>query len=341
MDTTDWSLLARYVQGTATPDEAQRMQAWLAEDPAHRELLEQAQAAWRASGDAYEAYNPDISAAWQAIVRRTGARRTDAQRNHDTPVIELPTKTSRRTWLIRAAAAIGMALGLVLLVRLLNLSGNPELTEVSTGERETKELTLADGTRVWLNERSTLRYDQALDDSVRAVYLSGEAFFDVARNERQPFRIASGDAVVRVLGTSFNVRAVPADTAVVVTVVSGVVSLADRDNGQARVVLEQGEQGVYRAADRSVTQVAAVAPNALAWRTRALDFQNRPLSEVGALLEQAYRQAVAVDSAVADLTLTAEFDDQPLEEVLEVIALTLDVRYRVQSDTIFLEEIKK
>ena len=229
----------------------------------------------------------------------------------------------------------------MLLVRLLNLSGNPELTEVSTGERETKELTLADGTRVWLNERSTLRYDQALDDSVRAVYLSGEAFFDVARNERQPFRIASGDAVVRVLGTSFNVRAVPADTAVVVTVVSGVVSLADRDNGQARVVLEQGEQGVYRAADRSVTQVAAVAPNALAWRTRALDFQNRPLSEVGALLEQAYRQAVAVDSAVADLTLTAEFDDQPLEEVLEVIALTLDVRYRVQSDTIFLEEIKK
>lgn len=336
MDTTDWNLLAKYVQGEANADDTKRMQAWLDEDPAHEELLERAQAAWIASGDVYQAYTPDTTAAWQAIGRRTGARRISA-----TSVVALSTKTSRRTWLLRAAALVGLVVGLVFLVRLLNLTGRSGLAETSTGLRETKHLVLADGTQVWLNQRTTLRYDEAFDDSVRAVYLSGEAFFDVARNESQPFRIVSGGAVVQVLGTSFNVQAPSADTAVVVTVVSGVVSLADQDNGQERVVLGKGQQGIYRVTDQSVTQVATVAPNALAWRTRQLDFQNRPLSEVGALLEKAYRQVVVVDPAVADLTLTTEFDDQPLEEVLEVIALTLDVRYRVQNDTIFFEEIKK
>lgn len=336
MDTTDWNLLAKYVQGEANADETKRMKAWLDEDPSHQELLKRAQEAWQASGDVYQAYAPDTTAAWQAIDERTGARRTG-----DTPVVALPTKTSRRTWLLRAAALVGLAVGLVFLVRLLNLPGGSGLAETSTGDQETKRITLADGTQVWLNERTTLRYDEEFDDSVRAVYLSGEAFFAVARNESQPFRIVSGGAVVRVLGTSFNVQAPSADTAVVVTVVSGVVALADQDNAQERVVLEKGQQGVYRVADRSVTQVAAVDPNVLAWRTHRLDFQNRPLSEIALALEVVYRQAVVVDSAVADLTLTAQFDDQPLEEVLEVIALTLDVRYRVQNDSIFFAEIKK
>ncbi len=336
MDTTDWNLLAKYVQGEANADEAQRMQVWLDEDPAHQELLERAQAAWWASGNVYEAYTPDTTAAWQAIVWRNVARRTQ-----DTPVVELPTKTSRRIWLLRAAAAIGIALGLVFLVRLLNLSGTPELAEASTGDRETKQITLSDGTRVWLNERTTLRYDKALDDSVRAVYLSGEAFFDVVRDEEQPFRIVSAGAVVRVLGTSFNVRAVPQDTAVVVTVASGVVSLANQDNQQSSIVLQKGEQGAYRIDDRSVSQMATVTANALAWRTRRLNFQNQSLSEVAAVLEEVYQKPVVVDSAIVNLRLTAAFDDQPLEEVLEVIGLTLDVRHRVQNDTIILEEIKK
>ena len=338
MDTTDWSLLAKYVQGEADADETQRMQSWLAEDPSHPELLERVRAAWQASGDVYQAYAPDTTAAWQAIARRTGDRRTDARRTRRDPVVALSPKTRRRTWLLRAAVVAGLALGLVFLVRLLSLTGSYGLAEVRTGAQETKQLTLADGTQVWLNERSTLRYDKDFDDSVRAVYLSGEAFFDVARNEAQPFRIASQGAVVRVLGTSFNVRAEPADTAVVVTVVSGTVRLADQNDQQLSVILEKGEQGVYQVANRSVAQAATVAPNALAWHTRRLDFQNRSLSEVGSLLEEVYQRTVVVDQASRNLRLTARFDDQPLEEVLEVIALTLNVRYRVEGDTIYFQK---
>ncbi len=142
--------------------------------PPIRSCWSRAQAAWAASGDVYEAYTPDTTAAWQAIARRTG----------DTPVVALPTKTRRRSWLLRAAAVAGLVLGLVFLVRLFNLTGNPELAEISTGLRQTKQLTLADGTQVWLNENTTLRYDEDLNDSVRAVYLSGEAFFEGGAQRR-------------------------------------------------------------------------------------------------------------------------------------------------------------
>ena len=335
MDTTDWNLLAKHVQGKATAEETKRMRAWLDEDPAHQALLERAQAAWAASGDVYQAYAPDTTTAWQAIARRTGARRTGA-----TPVVALSTKTSRRTWLLRAAAVVGLALGLVFLVRLLNLTAKSELAETSTGLRQTKQLVLADGTRVWLNENTTLRYDEDFDDSVRAVYLSGEAFFEVARNERQPFRIVSEGAVVRVLGTSFNVLAVPADTAVVVTVVSGVVALADEDDPSAAVMLEAGERGVYQVANRRVRETTDVPPNALAWHTGEMVFEDQRLPEVGRVLAKTYRHSVVVDLAVADLRLTARFDDQPLDEVLEVLSLTLDIHYRKQGETIYLEAIK-
>ncbi len=127
----------------------------------------------------------------------------------------------------------------------------------------------------------------------------------------------------------------------VVTVVSEVVSLADRNDQRASVILEKGEQGVYQAANRSVTQVATVAPNALAWRTRQLDFQNQPLSEVATALEEVYQRPVVVDTASTNLRLTAAFNDQPLEEVLEVISLTLDVDHHVRRDTIYLQSLKK
>ncbi len=330
MDTTDWSLLAKYVRGEADADEVRRAEAWLEEDPAHQALLTRVREAWRASGDVYEAYTPDTTAAWQAIDQRTT----------DTPVVSL-RKTKPPVWWLRAAAVVALGAGLVVLVRLLNQPGGMGLAEVSTGEQETDRLILSDGTRVWLNENTTLRYDEDFDDSVRTVYLSGEAFLDVARDESQPFRVVSEDALVRVLGTSFNVQARPEDTTVVVTVVSGTVALAHQDAPASALVLQQGEQGVYQTTDRQVRPVAAVAPNTLAWYTRQMTFANQSLSEVSRVLEEVYQRTVVLDPAVADLKLTAEFDAQSLEEVLQVIALTLDVSYRTEGETVYLKKIKK
>ena len=327
---TDWKLLAKYVQGESTSEETQRLLAWADEDAAHRELLERAQRAWQASGDVYQAYTPDATQAWDRI----------DQRIKEAPVVPRRLRTSRRVWLLRVAAALLIAVGAVYLVQMFAPPGGLGLAEVRTEAHETQQLRLADGTRVWLNENTTLRYSESFDDSVRRVYLRGEAFFDVARNEQQPFLIASQGALTRVLGTSFNVAAPDQDTAVVVTVVSGVVALSGPDR-ESRVLLRKNERGVYRPASQRVDKTDDVPPNTLAWRTRRMVFANQPLSAVSKVLEEAYQTSVVVDPALAGLQLTAQFDDQPLDEVLDVIALTLDISHRTEGDTVYLEEIKK
>ena len=364
---TDWNLLAKYVQGETSPAEAQRLEAWLREDPAHQALLEKAQQAWTASGDVYQAYTPNTERAWQMIDQKTppaktiplhssqegpGQERPSQERpgqerpgqerpGQEGPNQVKPHRRPQRAWLLRIAAVFLLALGLVYLVRFFIPPGGWGLAETRTAAYETQQIQLADGTQVWLNENTTLRYPEDFDGEVREVYLQGEAFFDVARNEAKPFLIEGGRAVTRVLGTSFNVSALPEDTAVVVTVVSGTVALSDREDTAQVVILQKGEQGVYLLAQQQVSKAVQIVPNSLAWRTLRMQFDNQPLSTVGEVLGDAYQKTVIVDAATAPLKLTAQFDNQPLEEVLEVIALTLDVAYRVQGDTIYFREIKK
>ena len=349
---TDWNLLAKYVQGDTSPEETQRLEAWLREDPAHQALLEKAQQAWTASGDVYQAYTPDTERAWNLIDQKTppaktvplhpGQERPGQERpGQERPSQVKPHRRPQRVWLLRIAAVFLLALGLVYLVRFFTPPGGWGLAETRTVAHQTQQIQLADGTQVWLNENTTLRYPEDFDGEVREVYLQGEAFFDVARNEAKPFLIEGGGAVTRVLGTSFNVSALPEDTVVVVTVVSGTVALSDREDTAQVVILQKGEQGVYLPARQQVSKAVQVVQNSLAWRTLRMQFDNQPLSAVGEVIGDAYQKTVVVDAATAPLKLTAQFDQQPLEEVLEVIALTLDVEYRVQGDTIYFHEIKK
>ena len=344
---TDWNLLAKYVQGDTSPEETQRLEAWLREDPAHQVLLDKAQQAWAASGDVYQAYTPNTERAWQIIDQKTPPAKTiPLHSSQERPSQERPNQVKphrrlQRAWLLRIAAVFLLALGLVYLVRFFIPPGGWGLAETRTAAYETQQIQLADGTQVWLNENTTLRYPEDFDGEVREVYLQGEAFFDVARNEAKPFLIEGGGAVTRVLGTSFNVSALPEDTAVVVTVVSGTVALSDREDTAQVVILQKGEQGVYLLAQQQVSKAVQIVPNSLAWRTLRMQFDNQPLSTVGEVLGDAYQKTVIVDAATAPLKLTAEFDQQPLEEVLEVIALTLDVAYQVQGDIVYFREIKK
>ena len=332
---TDWRLLAKYVQGESTTEETQRLLNWAQEDPEHQRLLEKVRQAWETSGDVYQAYRPDTQKAWRIIDEKTS----------ESTVVPLPVRSERRSsgalgWGWRVAAALAVAVGLVYLVMFLAPPGGWGLEEARTDLYETRQLELADGTTVWLNENTTLRYAEPFDDSVRRVYLQGEAFFEVAHNERQPFLIESRGARTRVLGTSFNVRA-DSDSAVVVTVVTGTVMLSSQKNEQQRVVLQRDEQGRYRAEDQRVYQTSAIPDNTLAWQTHRMNFNNQSLAAVARVIEEVYKKRIVIDPAIADLLLTAQFDDQPLGEVLEVIALTLDVAYQETAKEIYFRELKK
>ena len=143
---------------------------------------------WALSENYDKQLNPDIDAAWNKFDRKRKSL-TD-------------TKVVKRNFLL----PISMAAGLALAVGFYFLnSSSQQFQEIQTAENQIENISLSDGSEMWVNENSTVSYFSTKDDE-RNVSLEGEAFFEVAPNKAKPFTVETGGAKIKVLGTSFNVR---------------------------------------------------------------------------------------------------------------------------------------
>lgn len=178
-------------------------------------------------------------------------------------------------------------------------------------------LVLADGTEVYLNSGSTIKFPKRFDGDIRTVDLEGEAFFDVAENPDKPFVIRSGEVETTVLGTSFNVKTYPESHQVAVTVASGKVKVASKEN---QIFLLPNEQGLFDKNSKSISKKKIDASTFLHWKDGIIHFEDAELSEVLGTLERWYGVSFVVDNDnIGDCHLTASYNNERLSAVLESI----------------------
>ena len=127
------------------------------------------------------------------------------------------------------------------------------------------KITLEDGTEVWLNAETTLRYPETFDGDERRVEVSGEAYFKVAKNAEKPFYVVSGGQEVRVLGTEFNVHAYQDEPTIFTTLVEGSISLKPVEGNRSELMLTPGNQAVFSRSDASA-RVRKVDTEVVQWR---------------------------------------------------------------------------
>ncbi len=147
--------------------------------------------------------------------------------------------------------------------------------QLTTPKGGTYQITLSDGTKVWLNAASTLKYPSRFSGADRAVELSGEAYFSVAENEHMPFKVVSTGQEVKVLGTEFNVSAYADDPEIKTTLVTGSVRL---DANGASLKLMPGEQAVYTAGKLDKTTINT--DQYTAWKDGRFHFDHTPFHEM-------------------------------------------------------------
>lgn len=185
-------------------------------------------------------------------------------------------------WLKVAAVlipAIGIALFFFLrpeskqYITILNPSGQVKL------------VSLPDGSRVWLNAATKLRYRESFTDH-REIILDGEAFFDVHRDLQHPFTINGGNVTTTVLGTSFNVKAYESDTVTVVTVVTGRVGV--KTSSMSRATLTPAGQLHFNRVSKTASTKVVDTIAALAWRKGKLSFDGQSLAEISKTIEYWY-----------------------------------------------------
>ena len=185
---------------------------------------------------------------------------------------------------------------------------------------------LPDGTTGYLNSGSTLTYSIPFAFN-RSVELQGEAWFDVVRDEQNPFEIGAGASAVKVLGTSFNISAYENDNYIEVVLSEGSVEFRVNPSAQA-VLIAPLERMVYNGEKINIEKTDPAKYKG--WTEGKLIFRGDNMSEVARRLERWYNIEVEVtDSRLNDYVFRATFEDDSLEEVLRLLGMTSPIGYTV------------
>ncbi|WKN30654.1 DUF4974 domain-containing protein [Porifericola rhodea] len=247
-------------------------------------------------------------------------------------------KKSRTAWLTYTTMAAALALLLLFGIFFFKPKQDTKSVAVQHPDQSwiTKEnpsgiksqLQLPDGTMVWLNAESSLSFPLTFDSTQRIVKLSGEAFFDVARDQNRPFTVQSGQLSTTALGTSFNIFCYPEEESVEVSLLTGIVEVNRRDSLVQKHLLKPGEQIIYTQREFSKSQFSYNA--AIGWKEGLLVFEEENLMHIKRKLERWYGIEVElIGKPDQTWRINGTFKNQSLERVLQRLRYTKDFDYQI------------
>ncbi len=239
----------------------------------------------------------------------------------------LQDKTLQNKALLRKTARIAaMVLSVTALGWLLFNTGRAaKVTVAKSGGEKNIEIVLTDGSRVFLNSHSTLRYAKNFGEEARQVSLSGEAYFEITEREGQPFVIDAGRAQIVVVGTSFNVITENESNELEVFVASGSV-MVKGEEGSAGMTIPADYVG--RISERGSSMELNTNHNYLGWHTGMLSYDGERLEVVFQELKRAYNLEIrAADEEINEFLLTSPFERQPNDTIVKLICTTFNLHY--------------
>ncbi len=200
------------------------------------------------------------------------------------------------------------------------------------------QLVLADGTKVWLNAGSSLRFPVAFSKESREVYLEGEAYFDVTKNGAH-FTVHSGAIDVAVLGTEFNVSAYSVDEEITTTLVEGIVSIKNKNNEKEEKILQPNDQATFNLSDKQLNIEQVNTSYFTSWMQGKIEFNNENLSEVMKRLSRWYNfEYQFKNEAAKDYHFTARLDhNEKITSILEMLELTTDVKFSYHKGKVIIQ----
>lgn len=322
----DLQLVARYLAGEASPEEAMALDRWREADAANEREFARLAAVWEAALPEAAYQLPGDEPALEKLAAGLGKAAA-------LPGVKKTVAGRRILWLAAAALlVVALAVALGYLARRPSGTAFTAQPTLAGAPGETSRDTLVDGTRVVLAPGSRLWVGKRFARGSRTVKLDGRAYFEVFPAPGEPFTIRAGDIDIVVLGTRFNVDN---DTAeIMVGVREGRVSLRD---GNAAMEVGAGSTGVYlKQGQRLRLYKDSLDRNALSYATHELYLYNMSLGAVKTLLEDAYQVKVVFENpALERCRINTKFEHQPLSYVLEVISASLGIQYRVAGKTVY------
>jgi transmembrane sensor len=190
---------------------------------------------------------------------------------------------------------------------------------------------LSDGTKIWLNSKSSLKYPVKFNEKSREVTLVGEAYFEVSKNPHNPFTVKTKSGNVTVLGTHFNISAYPEDKKFETTLAEGKVKISEISKAGAKeaVVLKPGQQARVQNGDIKVAEVDPIGYSA--WKDGKFYFENENLKSILTKMMRWYNFNVKFEEKTLEqIKFTGiVLKDEPIDQFLDIISKTSNVKYKI------------
>lgn len=327
----DDKTLRNYLSGECTERQWEAIGRWLDESPENASRLFGLQLALELPQMRAFEEGSVVSAAEKSVLSRIG-RVEEASRR------EAGRRRRRKIawrWAFGAAAAALIAVGVFVFREGFTSRGMVRIAVAHDGE--VKEISLPDGSKVWLNRASRIEYAAGFGRAQRSLHLDGEGYFEVARDDTSPFEVTTPAMRVRVLGTSFNLSSRAADTTSTVTLLTGSVEVRG-NRGEGQIALSPGQKAeIDLVAKRMTVRVVDAGLDAI-WHDNLIPFRDASISQIARSLELLYDVKIMLGG---DLDSGRRYSGvvprrNTVTDVLESLTNTIPITYSAAGDTILL-----
>jgi len=317
-----YDLIAKHLAGEASTEEAAQIALWRSASAENEQEFLALEKVWKQAPNV--AFTVDVEAAWQKVKAATVAQEKP----------EISMKPWYQSWVLQAAAMVT-----VLLATWWLLQSNEGDYIAAQTQDATQQIELVDGSIITLNAQSELKYSTSFGKENRDVILTGEAYFAIHRDEAHPFVIHAEGAGIKVLGTAFNVKALAGSNEVRIDVTHGKV-LFFSENASAdsiAMILVEGESAILDKKTHQITKIEETSNEHLFWKSKTLIFKKARLDDVVMLLNDLYSANISLENPnIKDCFVSTTFEDQPLQNILNIISATLNLEVKKEANKIVL-----
>ena len=355
-------IIGKYLLGVAGKEENSQLLEWFEKSEANKKYFEEIESIWHATEIVKnrDGVNPDE--AWEKIERKISPRFIKVQASSRVKEPEIPAAIFA---ILRIAAIIVITFGLswggfyIYYKKVLNVS--VAYNEVIVPKGSKSIINLPDGTKIWLNAETTLKYPEKFTGKNREVSLDGEAFFDVAKDEQKLFTVKTSDLDITALGTSFNVKSYSNEGTIETTLVTGSLCVKKEDvTEKARGILLKPKQRLtlvkkegkilvdYVDTEKekveepskvkeAKTVVKKIEPRGekiflaknvntemyTSWKDHKLIFRNETFESLAAKLDRWYNVEISIEGEeLKEYRFTGTFERETIEQALKALQLT-------------------
>jgi transmembrane sensor len=341
-----WPVIVRYLDNSIDESESLKLENWLDECNENRRTLHGIDRIWKAS----EEKTPDalinelnLEKDWYRVAEHINASNPEEKRARIRHFRKLRKRQLIFSNVLKVAALVLVAFTSVLITlqfapKVVETQSEPVFNEIATNSGERANIELGDGSKVMLNAASKLLMPESFSSKRRDVQLEGQAYFNVKSDRNRPFYIHTDNAIVEVIGTSFDVRSYHDDDDMFVVVREGTIELRRLDDPDNRLVVNEGYKGTVSKSNGRLSIELIEDPDFyFGWMEGRLIFKKTPIADVFKHIERWYDVSVQYDESDEELMskkFTADLKTRSVREVLEVLHVSMGINFKILGDDV-------